>query len=146
MVLSELRGALCGEWAAWLPHIHKDIREIVGRRMVPFCREVSHAIEWMDPQLWADYVNGLPMTGWACPSMSLPAKLTCPSATLQSVVEVDPSHNLKVISSVKSSGDVDLDMASWKKSKKEFEVQTLLGPFAVDALPDCVRLLPRRPI
>ena len=39
--LSNLCKALHDEWEAWLPHVHSDIRPIIGRRMVPFCREVS---------------------------------------------------------------------------------------------------------
>ena len=103
-------------------------------------------VGWTGLPLWSDYVNGLPMTGWACPSIALPAKLTLPTATFQSISVVDPEHNAKIISSVKSTGDIDLDNASWDKSKKEFNVQTLRGPFAPEDLPAGVRLLPRRPI
>lgn len=144
-VLSELRDALADETAAWLPHIHTEIRAIVGCRMVPFCREVPCITNGRGLQLWAGYVNGLPMKGWACPSLALPAKLTTPSASLRSVVEVDLAHNSKILSSVKSYGDAELDAASWKKSNKEFEVQTLLGPFLPEALPDGVRLFPPPP-
>ena len=58
-MLTELRDAMCGGWAAWLPHVDESIRPIVGKRMVPFCKEVSFAIEWLDLQLWADYFNGI---------------------------------------------------------------------------------------
>ena len=110
-------------------HIDIDIGAIVGRRMAPFCREVSCIVTWGDLQLWADYVNGLLMTGWACPSLALPAKLTPQSSTLQSVAEVNPAHSQKIAPSVKSSGDAELDTAAWEKSKKQFSVQTSLGRF-----------------
>ena len=145
-VLVKLCAALQDEWDAWLPRIHCDIRPIVGRRMVPFCREISLVTQFIDIPLWADYVCGLPMAGWACHSMALPPKLTAPSATVQSIAAVAPGHNSKIFASVKSTGDLKLDMASWVKSKKEFEVETLKGPFKFADLPAGVRLLPRRPL
>ena len=119
-MLTELRDALCDELAAWLPHVDGSIRPLVGKRMVLLCGEVSVAIEWLYLKLCVDYVNGLPMTGWACTSLSLPAKLTCPTTTLDSVVEVSSSHNSEIASSVKSSGDLALDAVSWEKSELEF--------------------------
>jgi len=145
-VLVKLCAALQDEWNAWLPRVHCDIRPIVGRRMVPFCREISLVTQFIDIPLWADYVCGLPMAGWACHSMALPPKLTAPSATVQSIAAVAPGHNSKIFASVQSTGDLKLDMASWVKSKKEFEVQTLKGPYKFADLPAGVRLLPRRPI
>ena len=58
-----------------------------------------------------------------------------PTATVQRISMVNPGHNANILSSVKSTDDVDLDNASWDKSKKEFEVQTPLGPFLTEALP-----------
>ena len=86
------------------------------------------------------------MTGWACPALALPMKLTSPTETLQNVSEVGADHNAKILGSVKSSGDAELDTASWEKSDKEFNVTILLGPFPPDELPAGARLLPRRPI
>jgi hypothetical protein len=94
-VLVKLCAALQDEWNAWLPRVHCDIRPIVGRRMVPFCREISLVTQFIDIPLWADYVCGLPMAGWACHSMALPPKLTAPSATVQSIAAVAPGHKLK---------------------------------------------------
>ena len=145
-VLGLLRDALVQEWEGWLPQINIKIRPIVGRRMVPFCREVSYCIAWMDLGLWPDYVMGLPMTGWACHSLAFPGKLTLPSTELAEITKVDTIHNAKVLSSVSSTGDTKLDMASWNKSLKEFECQTLIGPLDPGELPAGTRLLPRRPI
>ena len=103
--------------------------------MVPFCREVSYCIAWMDLGLWPDYVMGLPMTGWACHSLAFPGKLTLPSTELAEITKVDTIHNAKVLSSVSSTGDTKLDMASWNKSLKEFECQTLIGPLDPGELP-----------
>ena len=115
--LVNLCTALRNEWCAWLPHVHRDIRPIVGRRMVPFCREVSCITNFIDVPLWADYVCGLPMAGWACHSLALPPKLTAPTASILSISAVAPGHNPKMSGSVKSTGDLKLDMASWEKSK-----------------------------
>ena len=57
-IMSRLCEALNAEWQAWLPYIHRDIRPIVGRRHVPFCREVSFVSKFIDITLWADYVCG----------------------------------------------------------------------------------------
>ena len=107
-----------------LPRVETSIRAIVGRRAVPFCREVSYVVGWRDPPLWPDYVSGLPMTGWACPALALPSKLTSLSRSVDSLLSIDGNHNEKILGSVKSTGDPSLDMASWQGSKKEFAVKT----------------------
>jgi hypothetical protein len=145
-ILDDLKTSVVMEWETWLPFVHEDIREIVGRRLVPFCREISFVVQWCDPPLWSDFVQGLPMAGWACPSLALPAKLTIPIAGGESVDAVADGHNRRIFNSVRSSGDPKLDEASWSKSAAEFSLKTLLGPFDLAELPHNVRLLPRRPI
>ena len=43
---------------SWLPYIHRGIRPIVGRRLVPFCREVSFTSLFIGGALCADFVCG----------------------------------------------------------------------------------------
>ena len=95
--LAKLCAALEIEWSAWLLHVHVDIRPIVGRRMVPFCREVSVITQSNDVPLWSDYVNGLPMAGWACHSLALPPKITVPTASLLCISAVDPPRPSSVL-------------------------------------------------
>ena len=108
---------LRGEWAGWSPYVHNDIRPIVLRRMVPFCKEFSFICEFLDLGLWPDYVNGLPMAGWAQHSGVLPAKLTSPTSSLDELSLNVVEHIAKMLGSVSSTGDLPLDAASWEKSK-----------------------------
>jgi len=107
---------------------------------------VSFVTAFGDVCLWPAYVLGLRMSGWAEPSSVLPVKVTVPSCDENTYITPTGENNRRVIESMGSSGDVNLDRASWEKSLKEFEVKTLLGPFSLSEIPDNVRLLPRRPI
>ena len=74
--------------------------------------------------------------GWAGVSLlGLAPKLTETTGSILSISAVAPGHNSKIVGSVQSTGDVSLDEASWEKSKKEFEVQTLRGPLTLGELP-----------
>jgi len=134
------------EWISWLPFVDSRIRPIVGRRNIPFCRELSYCTSHLDLWLWPSYVLGLPMLGWAERSVVLPSKLTRPLDEHPGFSTNSAAMNAKVAATMGPSADSELDLASWAKSCKEFEAKTLLGPFVVSELPSNVRLLPRRPI
>jgi hypothetical protein len=145
-ILFRLCDELKLEYESWLPYVHPDIRPIVARRHIPFCREVSLVTGFGDMCLWPAYVLGLRMSGWAEPSSVSPAKVTAPACDENAYATSTLVNNRRVIDAMGSSGDAKLDHASWEKSKKEFEVKTLLGPFSLCDILSNVRLLPRRPI
>ena len=78
-ILLLLSDALKAEYEFWLPYVNSDIRPIVARRHIPFCREVSFITAFGDVCLWPAYVLGLRMSGWAEPSSVLPVKMTIPT-------------------------------------------------------------------
>ena len=78
-LLKDLAAALREEWEFWIPFVNEKIRPINERRHVPFCRELSFCTSFGDICLWPSYVHGLPMSGWADPSLVLPTKITAPS-------------------------------------------------------------------
>ena len=81
-VLRALYDYVRDEIDAWKECIHPDIKPIVIRRCVPFCREFSFMIHFIDVPFWAHDVQGLSMTGWALPSFSLPPKVTLLSSNV----------------------------------------------------------------
>ena len=141
-----LADAVHDEYVLWIEFVHPRIREIVRKRLVPFCREVSYITNWPDPTLWSGYVQGLPMFGWAEPSLHLPPKLTVPQCGGELSLTPLSEHNAKILAASGSTGDVNLDVASWEKTKKELAAMTLVEECSAKDLPEGVRLLPRRPI
>ena len=110
-VLSELKSGLDDEWLSWAPMVHEQIRPVVSRRHVPSCRELSHCTSFIDACLWHAYVLGLRMTGWAEPSLALPAKLTV-RVSHSGFATPTGTMNERVLASVGPSGDEKLDAAS----------------------------------
>jgi len=86
------------------------------------------------------------MLGWAERSVVLPSKVTRPTYKHAEFTTPSETMNAKVAATMGPSADPELDLASWAKSCKEFEAETLLGPFLASEVPSNVRLLPRRPI
>jgi len=142
----KLANALKVEYESWLPFVDERIRVIVSKRHIPFCREITFITGFGDLCLWPAYVLGLRMSGWAEPSFVLPVKVTVPFCNADNHPTSTIVMNHRVLASMGPSGDEALDIASWEKSRKEFDVCTLLGPMQVDNIPANVRLLPRRPI
>ena len=68
------------------------------------------------------------MAGWARHSPNLVQKVSTLLKPLDVSLEGLAEHNLKVLASVRSSGDSDADLLAWAKCQKEFESGGILGP------------------
>ena len=98
-------------------------------------RELTFVCGEVDAVLMCDYVFGLPMLGWARHSPTMLQRTTRPPrAELPT-----PAENLEnqiALERAKPSRDREADKLSWKKTKAEFEKQTMIGPFySVSELP-----------
>ena len=88
---------------------------------------------------------GFTMAGWARHSPNLVQRLSSPPLPLELSLENVEDHNLKVLASVRSTGDGDADALAWTKCQKGFDTGGMLGPWkSLDEIPFSVfRLLQR---
>ena len=86
--------------------------------------------------LMCDYVFGLPMLGWARHSTTMLQRTTKPPRAAIPTPAENLAENLVALERVKPSKSHEADVMSWKKTKKEFEQQTMIGPYyAIGDLP-----------
>eukprot|EP00973_Karenia_brevis_P028178 3882051-Karenia_brevis.AAC.1 len=68
-----------------------------------------------------DVSCGLPCTGRAAHSFVMPLKVTRPLLSVAQLHEQAAEHNKATLSSIKSSGDHELDIASKEKTQAEID-------------------------
>ena len=133
-----------------LEQVDKLLLPILQRRNLALVREISWICQFPDPRFLIDYVLGMSTFGWADVAPNFVPRETSPEAPLDAAWKDIEAHNSFIMSRVQSSGDPELDEASWSKTKAEFEDGSLVGPFSsleeVQRRWGKVRLLPRFPI
>ena len=102
---------------------------VVARRNFLVMREVSVVISWMDPKLIVDLFFGLPQLGWAMPAPTMQLREAPPEYPIEALKADCGSHNSKLISRCRCSGDDNLDNAAWEKTEEELSSEMILGPF-----------------
>ena len=130
--------------------VHPLLQPVVAPRNVAFLREMTWITAFPDLNFVPHYVFGFDTIGWAMPAPTFVQRTNLPEKHVGMMWDDIDSHNARIRSRVKSSGDEDLDLASWVKTKAEFEVGSLVGPFySIEDLPldnKMFRLLRRFPI
>lgn len=91
-----------------------------------------------------DFSLGLPFVGRAAHSFVMPLKATRPSMSVQEQLQQAPQRNQRLLASVRSSGDLELDRASLQKTQQELDDGLMLGPWEASALPEWVAVVSRR--
>ena len=109
--------------------VHCSLRPVLAQKNLAFMREICFVVQCPDFAAVLDLVWGLPMAGWARHSPNLVQKVSSVPRPLDVSLEGVAEHNLKVLASVRSSGDSDADLLAWAKCQKEFESGGLLGPW-----------------
>ena len=149
-LILRLKAVLQAEAAQVKSFCHPWLRDILKDRHIPLMRELTWVSWFPDFNFLPHYVLGFFTVGWVDPARTFVPKMTSPTCSVESLLWSAEGHNNKVMSRVRSSGDTDLDKASWVKSRAEFDGGSLLGPFySLDDLPvsrDTIRLLRRFPI
>ena len=102
---------------------------VVARRNFLVMREVSVVISWMDPKLIVDLFFGLPQLGWAMSAPTMQLREAPPEYPIEALKADCGSHNSKLISRCRPSGDDKLDNAAWEKTEEELSSEMILGPF-----------------
>ena len=124
-----------------------DPFEIVEKRNIPFCRELSFIVRFPDLMLWPDYLLGMPMVRWArrAPTM-------VPMRSLDYVQCLNFCIMLTPTTGVFGKELVQLETLPWTlphgRRPRRSSDSTLFGPLDHPwQLPDVAyRLLPRLPI
>ena len=110
-------------------------------------RELGWTTRSPDLNFLPHYLFGFDTIGWAMHSPSAVPRLSPPLIPVSELLEDLEQHNEKILARVKTSGDDELDKASWTKTSDEFKSGSLKGPFySLDDLPfprNIIRLLLR---
>ena len=106
-----------------------SLRPVLAQKNLAFMREICFVVQCPHFAAVLDLVWGLPIAGWARHSLNLVQKVSSAPRPLDVSLEGAAEHNLKVLASVRSSGDSDADLLAWAKCQKEFESGGLLGPW-----------------
>ena len=92
-------------------------------------REMAFVARSPDGEAVLDLSWGFPMAGLARHCPSLVQRLSKPPMPLSTCMYNLAEHSLKVLASVRSTGDSQADALAWSKCEKEFESGGLLGPW-----------------
>ena len=146
-LLQDLADACVPENELLLSFLHHNVWMTARHRNIAFMRELSFVCGGCDPHLFIDYCFGLPMYGMARHSSTLMQRASRQPAPPSNNAELD-SLNRLVLTRVKSTGDVALDVAAYDKTLLEFEKGSMIGPFdSLSDLPSGRKIfLPRFPI
>ena len=97
-----------------------DPFEIVEKRNIPFCRELSFIVRFPDLMLWPDYLLGMPMVRWARRAPTMVPREKSRLCSVPELLHNVDAHNWSIWEGAGPTGDPALDAASWAKTKKEF--------------------------
>ena len=128
----------------WRASLHPQVRKIIGNWHLPLLHVL--AVEAGCPDLFfaLDISLGLPTMGRAAHSFSMPLKATRASMSLSELHAQAAQRNQQLLSSIRTSGDEELDVASAAKTKAEVDSGVMLGPWPAGNLPAWVRTISRR--
>ena len=108
----------------------------IAKRNDAFLREVTYICAGMDPNLFVDYVFGLPVLGWARHSLIMLQRSSGPSRAELPIREMIEKENEIALVRAKPCKSPELDQMAWAKTKKEFENSIMLGPhYSLEKLP-----------
>ena len=91
-----------------------------------------------------DYSLGVTSLGRAMHSFVMPLKITRPLSSVSDLHAHATAHSAHLLSSMRSSGDLELDAESTRKTHAELDAGTMLGPWPASRLPPWLRTVSRR--
>ena len=148
LLLKELAQATCSDNVGILRHVPPWLQPAVSNRNIAFMREISAVVGSIDYAFLIERVLGLPPVGWACRAPAATPRTSPPLCPVAELSEGLDAHNRRILATIKSTCDLQLDNESWAKTCQEFHSGVLLGPY--DSIADVplpyVRLVPRRPM
>ena len=109
--------------------VHPWIKSVVDKRNVAFMREVRFVCDIQDPNLFVDYVFGLPMMGWARHSPLLMQRVTDAPRSERPTNEQIKCENAEVLAKTRPSRDPKVDVLAWTKTSVELDNGTVMGRY-----------------
>ena len=95
--------------------VDKVLLQVLGKKNLALMRELTYVVRCPDTFAVLDLVWGLPMAGWARHSPHLVQRLSNPPLPLELSLENVEDHNLKVLASVRPTGDDGADALALTK-------------------------------
>lgn len=111
-----LSHSLVGETQRALRFVHHDLLGVLSKKNIALMRELNFVCRCPDLAAVLDLVWGLPMAGWARHCPNLVQKLSPLPEPFEAVFDDVDEHNKRVLVSVRSTGDKEVDELAWSKS------------------------------
>lgn len=114
------------EWAAALP---PALQGVMGHLNMPLMAELLEQCGYPNQDFCARLSRGRPIVGDIEPGGALRPKQTGRAQAVEEVMQGRGAANTHMFDTFASSGDAELDSASWSKVEKELGLGTMMGPF-----------------
>ena len=131
---------------AWASKLHPDVKAVTGHLHLPFLDWLARHSEYHGIHYVRRLMQGKPALGEIPPTGAFRPERNEASMTLQEWMHNPRERNERMIGSVGSSGDINLDAEAWKKTMKELAKGYIRGPGELSELDlDKTCLTPRWP-
>jgi len=128
----------------WASTLHPQVRNVIGKWHMPLMHVLASEAGSLDIFFSLDTSLGLPCVGRAAHSFVMPLKILRPLCTVPALLAAAAVKNQKLLRSITTSGDVELDKASSAKTQAELDSGVMLGPWRTNRLPAWLKVISRR--
>ena len=142
-VVRQLAKALEVERDFLIGLVHPHVRAVLTSggltKHIPLMRELAYVTGAPDWGVCAAMLVGQPMLGWTAPVPAMMPRYKPPDMSVLEFRGMAGDRSARLLSGIRSSGDMKLDRRAVAKSKEEWDRGVLEGPWkSIDELPDSV--------
>ena len=121
------------------PHL----KRVLDTKNILMFKELLRTMNYPDDKLADELAAGFPLYGWLPPSGVFPGHVKPPELHPSALLKMSASFSKRATASVKSSGDVNHDLALWEATMSEVGEGYVTGPFDAGDVPKGALVVPR---
>ena len=138
---------LCSELRIQEEDLHRKLPPhlssvLASKKLLVFERLLGD-IDYADAKVAKEMADGFGLVGWAPKSNVFESKVRPPTLHSELLRKMAPSFSARAISSIKSSGDINQDLALWEATMQEVKLGFIEGPYRKESLPKDAIVSPR---
>ena len=124
-------------------NMDSELRKVLkGKRTILF-HKLLLDVQYPDAKVASELGCGFPLYGWLPMSSVFPKLVRPPSLHAEALQQMSVSFSKRSLASIKSSGDIELDLQLWQATMDEVQAGYLEGPHDVESLPRGAIVSPR---
>ena len=118
-------------------NMDSELKKVLrGRRTILFGRLLQlQDVGYPDSKVAAGMAQGVPLYGWLPMLSVFPKLIRPPSIHTEAFQQISVSFSKRSLVSVRSSGNVELDLQLWQATMDEVQAGYLEGPYDMESLP-----------